>query len=390
MLVRPRVYVEPFAGAAAVLLTLALGLGAVPLVSWMGGKRTLAERILRALRLSPRAGFDRAILLDVGPWGDVWPAILDRRRARRVAAQLRAWRGTNIRDLWFELAVAPFDDPDEAVAQWLVLQARAGGGAPAFWSTEAHPAGEGTLLQGELPPVSLGRAGELRKARVKLAGQKGEHGRPRSTILAQGAPRGETKIANQKGERARPLLLQGSPAPRPPQPAGQRNANHVGLVSSDGRGQLRLAGQKGGGERGSVGGGGLVRIETLARRVDGLALSLDGLPIEAYRRDAGVVEELLGEDLSGVVIYADPPYEGATSYGWDIERDRLLRLCERWVALGARVGLSEAVPLDDALDGVWTALDLTPHGYGKPEFLTVDGDVSYLSPEPEQLALSLR
>jgi len=70
----------------------------------------------------------------------------------------------------------------------------------------------------------------------------------------------------------------------------------------------------------------------------------------------------------GDVVFLDAPYEGTTGYEAVLSRDEVLMLGERFASAGAVVGISEAEPLP--LSG-WHHLDLTPHGSGKPEWLTL-------------------
>ena len=61
----------------------------------------------------------------------------------------------------------------------------------------------------------------------------------------------------------------------------------------------------------------------------------------------GTAETLaLPDDLSGWIIYCDPPYQGTTGYPHgDCPRETVLRLARDWSERGAVVAISEAVPL---------------------------------------------
>ena len=50
-------------------------------------------------------------------------------------------------------------------------------------------------------------------------------------------------------------------------------------------------------------------------------------------------------DLSGCVVYADPPYAGTTGYGCNLTRDEVIAYARDFDALGAVVCISEAEPL---------------------------------------------
>jgi hypothetical protein len=64
-------------------------------------------------------------------------------------------------------------------------------------------------------------------------------------------------------------------------------------------------------------------------------------------------------DLSGVVVYMDPPYVGTTGYAHDLPRAEVLRLARAYAAMGATVAISEAEPLFE-LDGPeWRVVEIT-------------------------------
>lgn len=76
-------------------------------------------------------------------------------------------------------------------------------------------------------------------------------------------------------------------------------------------------------------------------------------------------------DLSGVVVYLDPPYVGCTPYALDCPRDEVVRLALDYARLGARVLVSEAVALPELTALGWHVLDITIPGK-KPEWLTMN------------------
>ncbi len=126
-------WVEPFAGAAACALRLVGGRNLMPPCAWMGGKRRLALAITQAMGV-PAGPPARVVLADAGPWGWVWPLLLEPGAAARVAAVLRSWSGEHPRDLWQRLAAQPpAEDVHERAAQWLWLQARSASGVPIWW-----------------------------------------------------------------------------------------------------------------------------------------------------------------------------------------------------------------------------------------------------------------
>lgn len=50
-------------------------------------------------------------------------------------------------------------------------------------------------------------------------------------------------------------------------------------------------------------------------------------------------------DLTGCIVYADPPYAGTTGYGSNLSRDEVIAYARDFDALGAMVCISEAEPL---------------------------------------------
>lgn len=91
-------WAELCAGAAATTLQLLGGSKVSPVVSWMGGKRRYAAGILGAMGLQPaQQGVESVLLADAGPWGWVWPVLLEQTSARAVAEVLRKWEGQDPR-----------------------------------------------------------------------------------------------------------------------------------------------------------------------------------------------------------------------------------------------------------------------------------------------------
>ena len=294
-------WVEPFAGAAAVALRLVGGRDLTPPVAWMGGKRRYARVIADAMGVPPGPPA-RVVLCDAGPWGWVWPLLLEPGSARDVAGVLRLWQDRDPQDLWEVLVGRP---PAHAVAvraaQWLWIQARTASNVPAWW--DGWRTGEGTRWE------------------------------------------------------------QGSAGGRPPQPIGQRGEWRMGEEQKKSARGTRTISQKGL--------HGMVNPATISDRIEAVC--------DAFARVEGVV--LVGpadatdvdplshcqQGWDPVFVYLDPPYAGATGYGWDCPRESVLELARGWQGAGAVVAVSEAEPLE--LPG-WHHLELTREG-GKPEFLTL-------------------
>lgn len=413
-------WAELCAGAAATTLQLLGGARVAPVCSYMGGKRRYAPSILAAMGLQPsQPGVESVLLCDAGPWGWVWPTLLDPETSRAVAEVLRGWESQDPRELWDELASKPpSSDLHERSAGWLWLQARAASGVPVWWSEERHQvvcadhatgrvqrAGQTSdWRMGEEPSKArrgdrtLSQTGGGRWEASNGDGDLGPVGQKDAGWVASDG-RGDPRPAGQRGDHT---WQQGSEGGRPPQPAGQRNVKPSSL-------------------RGC---GGIMHPATLARRIETVAdlvatwlclqaggwqgkpitvkegrwvthgyarpslaaqsrsgscwsvarvrAAVEGLPSapgwSVYHGDAGdLVDALTGWATH---VYIDPPYVGRTGYGWDIERERLLQLAVALANAGAVVAISEAEPLP--LEG-WHHVDLTSLGRrgSKAEWLTL-------------------
>ena len=345
-------WVEPFAGAAAVAIRLVCGPGLLPPVAWMGGKRRYARAIADAMGV-PEGRPERVVLVDAGPWGWVWQILLDPFRAELVGDVLRSWAGEHPRDLWGRLvSVPPPDDLYERAAQWLWLQARSASGVPIWWDGWKH------TTSGRSDPQSLwGRFGENNAGRWKAsndpvpAGQKAlgdwqqaDHGT------------GRAQRATQTGGD----WQQGSAEGRSPQPAGQRGTWRMGEERKKSKRGDRTISQTGTSKPGKT--GGMVHPCTIAARIDALAQAFACVDLDVFHEDVFALCP-----FGPSFVYLDPPYAGATGYGWDCPRDDVVALAEAWEVAGAVVAVSEAEPLD--ISG-WHHLELTRPG-GKPEWLTL-------------------
>jgi len=115
---------EPCSGAAAVSLAT---FGALPPVSYRGGKRRYATEILQALGVMTCP--DRIVLNDVGCWGWAWKTW-----AVVGTVPLQAWlnaRTLEGRALWDELVASPAsEDPVVRLATFLALQDASVNGKP--------------------------------------------------------------------------------------------------------------------------------------------------------------------------------------------------------------------------------------------------------------------
>lgn len=103
---------------------------------------------------------------------------------------------------------------------------------------------------------------------------------------------------------------------------------------------------------------------TVARRIEAIARTCSRHNVTFYHGDLFDVLDAQAGDL----VYLDPDYQGCTSYGFTVDRRRLLAVAEELSARGVLVAISEAVPLPPP---GWWHLDLTRPG-GKPEWLTMN------------------
>lgn len=422
-------WAEPFAGAAACALRLVGGRDLAPPVAWMGGKRRYARAILDALGV-PEELPARVLLADAGPWGWVWPLLLATADAARVAAVLRSWAGEHPRELWQRLAAQPAEDVYERAAQWLWLQARSASGVPIWWdgwrtddqrwvSTRPQQGGgvrdaKHALDTRKDRPPGAAPPGRRPRRETRAANDRGEdlrwpgHQAQRDAWMASDG-RGEPRPAGARavGGRWEKGQVEGRVQDathgqrdtggswrfdaRPGDAALDREAGQAGWRMGEEQKKARR-GSRTISEKGTAAGrtGGMVNPGTIADRVEAIARAFAGLAVSVHHGSAHELGECTSlvcgaAQLDGVrcaedecdmerggrpsraFVYLDPPYVGATGYGWDMPRAEVLELARRWADAGAVVAVSEAEPL--ALEG-WHHLELTREG-GKPEWLTI-------------------
>lgn len=68
---------------------------------------------------------------------------------------------------------------------------------------------------------------------------------------------------------------------------------------------------------------------------------------------------------AGTIVYMDPPYVGTTGYAHDLDRPAVVRLAQQWAAAGARVMISEAVPIEALVSCGWHAVEITAMRVGQ-------------------------
>lgn len=326
------IYVEPFAGAAAVWLA-TLRPGLVPPTAWIGGKRRLAERILWTLGVGPGSR-PPAVLNDGSWWGWMWPLLLGP-RGPEVCARLRSWEGEEARALWFRLRDAgPQEDPVEHAASLLWLQARAASGVPVWWEQDD------LRQRAHVDDVT------------SAASQSGHNLVQWTATRIDGAGQRDAAPACAKG-------YIGGPAG----PARLLAFGGTGSVADAGHKQLRSTAGRA---------GGIVHPESVARRIEAIRADACGVSVEVHAQDAEDFAEKWAPRLrAAAVVYMDPPYIGCAGYPMACSRESVLRQAETWARQGARVAVSEAVSLAGDLGSGWRSVSLV--GGRKQEWLTTWG-----------------
>lgn len=130
--------VELCAGTAAVSLCAIAGHPVQPITGYMGGKRRWAPRIVSALGFDTFRRPGRVLLVDGGPWGEVWASVQrDRRAVVRALGDLAVIFGDDACAAWpILVAEPPAHDLAERVARYLVMQARSANCIPVWWDGE--------------------------------------------------------------------------------------------------------------------------------------------------------------------------------------------------------------------------------------------------------------
>lgn len=101
----------------------------------------------------------------------------------------------------------------------------------------------------------------------------------------------------------------------------------------------------------------------LADRADRLASSAISAPVRVSPRipSAAEVAAAIGTpgDLSGCIIYMDPPYAGTSGYTADLPRAEVVAHARDFAALGATVAISEAEAIPDLVRSGWHSVEIT-------------------------------
>lgn len=366
------VYVDPFLGAGGTWLHL-LDPALTPPVSWMGGKRRLAPRLLELLDLHPGQRV-QSILGDASWWGWVWPLCLDPVTGPVVCRWLRSWRGEEPRALWFRLRDAgPPADPVERAAGLLWLQARAASGVPVWWEGDEPALVQDrgwksptcstrkvwTAVQGNAtePRLLAGARSEREAEEPRDAGQCGA-----SRLLASNGhggvyAAGHKQVISEMGQMGG-MQDPGTIAER----LDQTRARLVQWAGPGGR--VRPNAGKG---FNAAGAGGIVDPGTVAARVEAARVEA----VIEHRDALDLIREWAPVLGARARIYLDPPYQGATGYPVTCPREHVLAIAEESGRHGGRVVLSEAVGLAGELGPGWR--DVCLRRAPKPEWVTVYG-----------------
>lgn len=266
---------------------------AVPLTGFMGSKRRWAAELVGLLDADRP---DRLVLVDAGPWGDVWDVLRTPDGRAGVRETFIGWTDELPNVLWKRLVADPPPlDPVARVAQYLWLQARSAGTIPVWWSADR--------ARWESPSGSR---------------TEGAHHRGRERRLG---------------------------------PAHDRGAHVMGVRHRVGRRVDVYASSQVEPDRApdALGARGIQYPATIAARL--LALdAIDWSRVEVVRGDVRDVAP-----IAGAAVLFDPPYQGAPRYAEVLPRADVLAVASRWQAAGARVVVCEGEPLP--LAG-WTALPL--------------------------------
>jgi hypothetical protein len=131
--------------------------------------------------------------------------------------------------------------------------------------------------------------------------------------------------------------------------------------------------------------------QTIGARVNAIRSSWPAVAVLPRIPPGADLSALLGTpgDLSGVVVYMDPPYVGTTGYLHDLGRADVVRHALDLSGLGATVAISEAEPLPELVAAGWYVADLTAGRKGQKrtfskqqrEYLTMTTEPRYIIPE---------
>ena len=312
----PYIFCEPFAGSAAVTYFL---LGAKPPISYLGSKSGYAPTIAACLGLSPRQRPAGIVLGEVGPMAAVHAVLGGATGSAAEVAGMALVAGWSFRggkdDTTFDPSRA-IPDPD-GKRRALTLEGLAGRSAAL-----PHP------RAAEVAAIIRGWAGEEPRL---LWERLRREGWPSLMPVPGGRWLGPEGV----GEVAR-WVWSASQSHRPAQPESGLYVRTSGAQNVD-------------------------TLTTAAR----LAALPPFPPLAVWQGSADALA--LPNDLSGWVVYLDPPYLGdgsrkITGYPHGTcSRETVVRLARAWSERGATVAISECVGLAGDLGAGWHEVEIT-HG----------------------------
>ena len=306
-----------------------------PLIGYMGAKRVLAPAIAAAVGLA-RGQIEHFHCADAGPWGDVWAHFAEHGLA--VAERFEAWAsgGRELPALWRELVQhPPSADPVERLSQFLVLQSRTASASPIWWDEERWRQSRGDAMEAgtgwTMPDHATGRVMRAYETHSPACGWVMPSGHARDNRVFDATSRGRhsVEVLERGGVKAGP--------------AHQAHSSQLGHPGD------RLTCEKGTGRR-----SGIIDPNTIATRIRALHRAL-AHRLTAHHGDTHALLDLLPADLTGYVVYLDPPYVGCTPYAAACSREMVLELARVYRARGAIVVISEGEPMP--LEG-WHTVDL--------------------------------
>lgn len=303
-------WIEPFAGSLAVALHL---LGTVPPIGYAGNKRYPASRI--AGMLWPYVGLpDKVVVADVGPWRTVWEEFASG-HGDRILDVMLSWPDVDDVELWYELVQTVPTEPEVFAAVYLYLQARQAHHAP-IW---VRP--EGWVSRGD--------------------GDKGEsHPNHRPADWRCGGGNGGTSVP---GHSHATWARAGRREEQQTAPAHRSYGTDPTRPPRWGRALSRA---------------------TLIARIR----SLLPLPWERFQV-LGDYKDAMRTARKGDVVYADPPYFGASVRYPGTPPTELEVVALETAERGVRVAISEARSITSLVSAGWEAQDVTAwfRGKRKPE-----------------------
>lgn len=307
--------VELCAGTAALSLRLERA-GARPPVSRMGAKTGYADCILALAGLEPGAKAEHYVFCEPDEGVRLLlHAYRDADLAREAARIIRSWADEEPRALWDRLKAegpprCPGVDPRE-VARWVSV------GQLSYRQME--PA------SGFNPGMALDAATPCWRPKLPAVGNDvATHGGLPATIHDDATTLDPREVAR--------LTLLGAWSYRQGQPeSGAATPADCHQTSADG----------------------------VANRIGSSAT------LPATIHDDATTAPIPDPLPAGTIVYMDPPYVGTTGYAHDLDRPAVVRLAQQWAAAGARVMISEAVPIEALVACGWHAVEVSAMRVGQ-------------------------